>query len=230
MGASYAAVSLMMRDYRDRASRHLMEHQGEGVLLDGQAAGTARSYTAAQGKSAWHLAADLVEQYAPLLWRRVEQHLQEREQAQRARNDEQLAANPQARLAAPITWLLDEQPVIISGRRRGTDRRLERNQWSLLAVVEVRWHPSEEPMSYPRREYRLRLARAYPRPNEQAWRLVLDELGVRPDFIIADNAGAIANAVTSHYGAGAVGVVPSLFHIQRNLREAMRKLPGATTP
>ncbi len=55
-------------------------------------------------------------------------------------------------------------------------------------------------MSYPRREYRLRLARAYPRGNEQAWRLVLDELGVRPDFIVADNAEAISNAVAKQYG------------------------------
>ena len=34
MGASYAAVSLMMREYRDRASRHLLEHHGGGALLD----------------------------------------------------------------------------------------------------------------------------------------------------------------------------------------------------
>jgi hypothetical protein len=84
-------------------------------------------------------------------------------------------------------------------------------------------------MDLPDREYRLRLARAYPRGNEQAWRLVLDELGVRPDFIIADNAGAISNAVNNHYGTGAVGLIPSLFHIQRNIRAALKKLPGATT-
>ena len=228
MGASYASVSLMMRDYRDRANRHLLEHHDGAVLLNGQATGSAQSYTAAQGKGAWHLAADLVEQYAPLLWSRVEQQLRAREQRQRAANDEQLAANPAAALAAPITWLLDEQPVYIAGRR-GPDRRLERHQWSLLAVVEVRWRPVEDPLSYPRREYRLRLARAYPRPNEQAWRLVLDELGVRPDFVVADNAGAISNAITSHYGAGVVGLLPSLFHIQRNLRKALRRLPGATT-
>ena len=229
MGASYAAVSLMMREYRDRASRHLLEHHG-GALLDGQATGAAQSYTAAQGKSAWHLAADLVEQYAPLLWRPVEQQMRDRDRQQRAANDQQLAAAPKAALATPITWLLVEQPVILSGRRRrGQQRRLERNQWSLLVVVEVRWHPDEDPMSYPRREYRLRLARAYPRANEQAWRLVLDELGERPDFIVADNAEAISNAVTKQYGAGVVGLVPSLFHIQRNLRDALRKLPGATT-
>lgn len=37
-----------------------------------------------------------------------------------------------------------------------------------------------------RREARLRLARAYPRANEEAWMLVLNELPVTPDFIIAD--------------------------------------------
>lgn len=231
MGASYASVSLMMREYRDRASRHLLEHHGGAALLDARATGVAQSYTAAQGKSAWHLAADLVEQYAPLLWRRVNQQMRERDRRQRAANDEQLAAAPNAALATPVTWLLDEQPVILSNRRRRGQqrRRLERNQWSLLVVVEVRWHPSDDPMSYPGREYRLRLARAYPRGNEQAWRLVLDELGVRPDFIVADNADAISNAVARQYGANTVGLVPSLFHIQRNIRDALRKLPGAAT-
>jgi hypothetical protein len=231
MGASYASVSLMMREYRDRASRHLLEHHGGAALLDARATGVAQSYTAAQGKSAWHLAADLVEQYAPLLWRRVNQQMRERDRRQRAANDEQLAAAPTAALATPVTWLLDEQPVILSNRRRRGQqrRRLERNQWSLLVVVEVRWHPSDDPMSYPGREYRLRLARAYPRGNEQAWRLVLDELGVRPDFIVADNADAISNAVARQYGANTVGLVPSLFHIQRNIRDALRKLPGAAT-
>lgn len=228
MGASYASVSLMMRKHRDRASRHLLEHQGEAVLLNGQAAGSPESYTAKQGKSAWHLAANLVEQYAPLLWRGVEQQMRERDQRQRAANDEKLGLSPDAALATPVTWLLDEQPVILS-RRRGRERRLERLQWSLLVAVEVRWHPAPDPMSFPGREYRLRLARAYPRANEQAWRLVLDELGVRPDFIVADNAGAISNAVSSHYGPDAVGLVPSLFHIQRNIRAVLKKLPGATT-
>ena len=229
MGASYASVSLMMREHRDRASRHLLEHHGGGgALLDSRATGSAQSYTAAQGKGAWHLAADLVEQYSPLLWRGVEQRIRERDLAQRAANDALLAVSPDAALAAPVTWLLDEQPVILS-TRRGSDRRLERNQWSVLVVVEVRWHASADPMTFPDREYRLRLARAYPRANEQAWRLVFDELGVRPDFVIADNAPAIANAVSSHFGLGVVGLIPSLFHIQRNIREALKKLPGATT-
>lgn len=229
MGASYASVSLMMREHRDRASRHLAEHHGGDARLDTRASGSARSYTAARGKSAWHLAADLVEQYAPLLWRDVDKQMRDRDQAQRAANDELLAASPGAALAAPVTWLLDEQPVILSGRRRGAERRLERNQWNVLVVVEVRWHWGDDPKSFPDREYRLRLARAYPRANEQAWRLVLDELGVRPDFVIADNAPAIAKAVSSQFGVGAVGLIPSLFHIQRNLRKALKKLPGATT-
>lgn len=230
MGASYASVSLMMREYRHRASRHLLEHHGGAAVLDGQATGAAQSYTAAQGKTAWHLAADLVEQYAPMLWRRVEEQMRERDRQQRDANDRQLAAGSDVALANPVTWLLDEQPVTVSNRRRrGQEQRLERNQWSLLVVVEVRWHPAEDPMNYPHREYRLRLARAYPRGNEQAWRLVLDELGVRPDFIVADNADAISNAVAKQYGAGTVGLVPSLFHIQRNLRAALKKVPAATT-
>lgn len=101
MGSSYAAVSLMMREYRDRASRHLLEHHG-GALLDGRATGAAQSYTAAQGKSAWHLAADLVEQYAPLLWRRVAEQMRDRDQQQRTANDQHLA-HPLLH-ASPLSW------------------------------------------------------------------------------------------------------------------------------
>ncbi|WP_416061222.1 hypothetical protein [Rhodococcus indonesiensis] len=47
--------------------RLVHEEHGADVLAPG-ADDTSGSWTSAQGKPAWHLAADLVEQYAPLLF------------------------------------------------------------------------------------------------------------------------------------------------------------------
>lgn len=229
-GASYASTALMMRQHRDRARRHLHEAHGAGFAeftVSPAASGTGSSYTASEGKTAWHLAADLVEQYSPLLWGQVDRRMRARDAEHRAHNDAALAKDSSSPLAAPLTWLLDEQPVSVRIRRPDGRRRWVK--WFVLVVVEVHWHPAADPASYPRREYRLRLLRAYPRANEQAWRLAFEEIGVRPDFVIADHASAIHNALATHYGSQVVGFVPSLFHMRRNLRDRLLKLPGTTT-
>lgn len=234
LGASYSSTSLMMRSYRDRARRHL--HEEHGLDLDAAAAAPVPVADAGlsltpqgggRGNVAWHLAANVVEQYAPLVWREVEARIRAREAMQRAANDEHLASRPAERLDTPVTWLLDEHHVNVASRR-ASDGRRRRRTWFILVVVEVHWHPPAAGMDLPRREYRLRLARAYPRGNAQAWRLVFHELGVRPDFVIADHGAAIASALESEFGAG-VGFIPSLFHMRRRLRETLTDLPGATT-
>lgn len=239
LGASYSSTSLMMRAHRDRSRRHL--HEAHGLNLesfvgadlrpvpastDGESRARAQGSARTFGQSAWHLAADVVEQYSPLLWRRVEQVMRERDLAQRASNDEALAGDPSRMLEAPVTWLLDEQHVKVVTGRRAKDGRRRHRTWFVLVVVEVRWQPAADPMTLPRREHRLRLARAYPRATERAWRLVLEELGVRPDFVIADHGSAIAAALDSQYGPGQVGFIPSLFHMRRNISDKLLKLPG----
>lgn len=221
IGSSYAAVSLAMREQRGVAAAHLAAEHGIDVTLP---EGSSGSSTSKEGRNAWHLAADLVEQYAPLLFTEAIGPVQQREARQRARNDEALAADPDASLAAPLTFLLDEMPVYIG--RRNARGRYQLTGWSVLVVAEVRWKPSPDPMTLPTRQTRLRLVRAYPRGNEQAWRLVLDELGVRPDYIVADCGSAILKAIDQHYPAGTVGFVPSLFHVHRGVRDGLTKLPG----
>lgn len=229
LGSSYAAVSLQLRAQRAAAEEHLATAHGFDITLRGGPASKSQSWTREQGQNAWHLAADIVEQYAPLLLTTVSARLIAREQAAREANDAALVADPDAALAHPIVYVLDELPVEF--RQRRTDRtRYQQDRWSLLVVVEMVWHPSTDGMTLPQHEPRLRLARAYPRGNEEAWRLVLHELPVRPDFIVADASDAILNASNAQYGTGVVPIVPSLFHLHRNIREMLMKLPGATKP
>ena len=229
LGDSYSSVSLALRAHRDKAWAHLSSAHGiEVALVSEPVAGGSGSWTAKEGKGAWHLAADLVEQYAPLLWADTRAPIELRERKQREANDAALAVNPDAALATPIVYLLDELPVEFrrSGKNAG---RFQLSSWSLLVVVEVLWHKGRDTGDLPTREARLRLARAYPRGNAEAWRLVLSDLPVRPDFVVADTSDAILNAVNLHYGQGVVPVIPSFFHIHRNIRDMLMRLPGTTT-
>ncbi len=240
-GSSYATVSMEMRQRRDAARRHVVSHQGgqdDPVVLSEDAPGSkAMSWTTEQSKNSWHLAADLVEQYSHLFFDTVNAGMLAREAKIREENDAALAANPNAVLASPVVYILDEQPVAVH-RRASTRSSHQRNSWSVLVVVELVWHHKKptEPVDdehpakveMPTREARLRMVRAYPGGSELAWRLVLDEVGTRPDFIVSDCSAAILNAVNSHYGKGVVGHIPSLFHIHQNVRASLMKLPGAS--
>jgi hypothetical protein len=238
-GSSYATVSMEMRQRREAARKHLESHRrghdDPAALSEDAPESKSQSWTAEQSKNSWHLAADLVEQYSHLFFDKVNADMLAREAKLRAGNDALLATNPDARLASPIVYVLDEQPIAVH-RRQSTKSGHQRNSWSVLVVVELIWHrkppePGDEhPANFPRttREARLRMVRAYPAGSELAWRLVLDEVGTRPDFIVSDCAPVILNAVNSHYGKGVVAHIPSLFHIHQNVRLALMKLPGAS--
>lgn len=227
LGSSYATVSLQLRAQHALAVEHLLTAHGFEMTLPSGPSSKSDSWTRTRGQNAWHLAASLVEQYAPLLLSTVTDSLVAREQEARAVNDAALAADPGAVLAHPIVYILDELPVEFH-KKRSDRTRYQQDSWSLLVVVELLWHPSSDGITLPQREPRLRLARAYPRGNEEAWRLVLHELPVRPDFVVADASDAITNAVNTQYGTEVVPIVPSLFHTQRNIRAMLLKLPGAT--
>lgn len=222
LGASYAAASLAMRARQQAVADHLAQVHHQEVDFAQFLPGTAASYVGKAGARAWHLAADLAEQYAPLLYADTITKVRAREAAQRAANDAFLATHPGGTLASPIVYVLDDQPVYRVDRKTRRSSRA----WHLLAVTEVVWHPGPTPADMPMRENRLRLARAYPTADIPAWRLVLDEIGVRPDFVVADADGSIAAAVQAQYGPGIVGLLPSLYHLHQNLRSTFTATKG----
>jgi hypothetical protein len=225
LGESYANVSLALRAQRDAAMEHLSSAHGVETSANSAApvATSSASYSQRQRKNAWRVAADLVEQYSPPLYAAVEEELLARTQALRDANDAALAAAPNGTLSTPIVYVLDELPIWTEG----APGKNKRPSWNVLAVAEVLWRPPSSPHGLPERETRLRLARAFPRNNADAWRLVLEELQVRPDFVVADNGSGLQGALRAHYGTS-VANVPSMWHIQKNLRETLLELPNTT--
>ena len=237
-GTSYAQASEDLRRRTEAAVEHQQTHHhwldtvgSTGTLQLAGSATNSSSYAAQRSKNGWRLAADLTEQYSPLLWSYVSDRIQAREAKQRELNDAVLADNPGAVLADPLVWVLDELPVIVH-RKVSKRSRYQQTRWHMLVVSEVRWHhrPTDTPFDTPpMRDPVMRLVRAYPGASEEAWRLVLDELAVRPDFVVSDFGSALRNAIANHYPAGTVGHVPSFFHMARNIRQALLDKPGAYT-
>lgn len=237
-GTSYAQAAEDLRTRTAAAAAHRKTHhhwldEVSGTTLNlPDHATNSTSGTALTRKNGWRLAADLTEQYAPVLFGHVQERVKAREAKQRELNDRLLAGNPDGTLSDPLVYVLDELPVVVH-RRVSARARYEQSRWHMLVVSEIRWSqptPDSTPFDQvPMREPVLRLVRAYPGASEQAWRLVLDELDVQPDFIVSDFSSALLNAVSHHYPTGAVGHVPSFFHMARNIRTALLDQPHART-
>lgn len=224
MGESYASVSLGLRAHRDAARAHLHDEHGvtwDVAKTDATPVPSAGGPSRKERRNAWRLAADLVEQYSPALFADVHARAVADAQALRATNDIVLAAQPGTALMQPLVYVIDEHPIWTRAADQG-----KRPAWNVLTVAEIRWQDGGDPFAMPARETRLRLARAFPRATADAWKLVFDELGVRPDFVVADRGSGLQAALASYYG-DTVGVVPSLFHIHVNLRDALLKLDTA---
>lgn len=230
-GASYASVSLELRSQRKQTEEHLLVAHGvELIPKENSEASPLQisSWSRMQGSYAWHLAADLVEQYSPLLFKKVNAEVLARETKLRETNNNLLSDNPEVALATPIVYILDELPVVYR-KRGGEKNKYKQNSWSLLVVVELVWRNPKDPSDNPQSEARLRLVRAYPKGDADAWVLVLAELPVRPDFIVADAGSGIRIAVDRRYGGDKVGFIPSLYHVRNNIKNRLMTIPSAST-
>ena len=81
-----------------------------------------------------------------------------------------------------------------------------------------------------RKRLRLRLVRAMPKSNAPAWRLVLDELGYDPDFVVADAGTGIGRAVAAHFDPARTVFVPSLWHVATAVETGLADTRGALVP
>ncbi|MDO8120340.1 hypothetical protein Q6346_03315 [Isoptericola sp. b490] len=174
--------------------------------------------------SAWHIAADWVAAFGPVVFAPVEAGLRERALAERTRLDELRAAGQP--VERPQVLVLDDVPVYGRDQRTGKARRDD--GFYLLAAAEVIWGPPPQtPFEFPAASLRLRAVRAMPKSNAACWRQVFAELGYEPDFVVADAGTGIARAIGEHFDPSRTVFVPSLWHTARAIENALAQTRGA---
>lgn len=177
----------------------------------------------AAANNAWHIAADWTEVFAPVVYDPLDQRLRDAALSERDRLDRVLADG------GSLVWLLDDVPVY--GRAYGEKHARRDDGFFVLVITEVDWTGVDIGelafAARPPGKTRLRLVRAMPKHNHLAWRLLFDELGYHPDFVVADAATGIAKAVRDHFDPDRTRFVPSLWHVRRAVETCLAKLPGA---
>lgn len=222
-GESYAATSkwaLRVSGTAGRRVRKVINEDGEIVLA---------ADAASEARRSWHIAADWCEAFGPVVYGEVDAQLRSHALAERARLDALLDAGQP--LDRPQVVLVDEVPVYGRTLERRKRSRRDDGFW-LLVLAETRWPPaSDDPFAMPSApRIALRLVRAMPKANTPAWRLVFDELGYHPDFIVADAATSIASAIREHYDPSRTRFIPSLWHLTRAVEADLLRIRKATAP
>jgi len=175
-----------------------------------------RSRSALESRRAWRIAANWVEAFSSVIWTPVDERLRGAAQVERARLDALIAAGEP--LDRPQVILIDDSPVW--GREGRTKRR--DGGFHLLIVGEVAWEQPNVGESLPVARTHLRLVRAMAKSNTPAWRLVFDELGYVPDFVVADAGTGIGAAVRAHFDPERTHFIPSLWHVRKSIRRSLR--------
>jgi hypothetical protein len=192
------------------------------VIRDGKERRLSRA--SVEAKNVWHIAADWCEAFAPVVWQPVETRLRAQALAERARLDALTAHG--GPLVRPQVLLIDDVPVY--GRDdEGIGRTRRDKGYFLLAAAEVTWNAPDpyDSLLLPVPATDLRLVRAFPKSNGPAWRLVFDELGYDPDFVLADAGTGQYAAVQSHFPNAVF--VPSVWHIGRAIRTSLKDVKAA---
>lgn len=167
-------------------------------------------------RNAWHIAADWTEAFSPVIYEPVERRLRQRALAERVRLDERDAAG--LPLERPQVLLIDDMPVY--GRDLDGGKARRDAGFYVLAAAEVRW-ASTDPFSGPDVVTELRLLRSYAKSNTAAWRLMFDELGYRPDFVVADAGRGLNAAIDVHFDPAHTKLIPSLWHLAQKIETAL---------
>ena len=225
-GASATAVSVDKPDpdapVKRRPRRTSVAEPRVVTLANGKE--RRRSRASVEAKNLWHIAADWCEVFGPVIWEPLAERLSARALAERARLDALKAAGKP--LERPQVLLIDDMPVY--GRDAGALTRSRRGSgFFLLVAAEVQWHAPDpfDRLQLPVASTSLRLVRAFARSNAPAWRLLFDELGYAPDFIVADAGTGQYAAVGQHYPDAVF--IPSIWHVQQVIRTVLRDVPAA---
>ena len=178
-----------------------------------------KSEAAEEARRSWHIAADWVEAFSPVIYSHVDAELRGVAYADRARLDD-LRKRKQT-LHRPQVILLDDAPVY--GKDLSEQKRRRDAGFFVLVLAEGQWLRDDETTA------RLRLVRAMPKSNSTTWRLLFDELGYTPDYIVADAGTGIVRAIKDHYKPDRTKFIPSLWHLSNRIDKDLRDVAGAHT-
>ena len=187
------------------------------------------SQSSKESRNAWHIAADWVEAFSPVIYGPIEQELRASALAKRAEIDK-LKTRGEI-IDRPQVVLVDDVPVW--GRDLDRKKRMRRDAgYHILVLAELHWldEELEDPFSVVDPPVvKLRLVRAMAKTNTLSWRLMFDELGYAPDFVVADAGTGIGAAVRAHFDPTKTKFIPSLWHLGKNVEAALADTTGAMT-
>lgn len=160
-------------------------------------------------KAHWHIAADILERFGPLITEPAFENIRIEESEYRA-------------AGLPVVYVADEVPV-----KRDYVRSSTYNSspvvWNALVVSRMKWEKDGKG-AVVGRSSRLVRVRALPTLTKEAWSLVLSELDAS-DFLIADGAAAIENAAKATWGTNTT-FVPCVWHATDNIRKRLTPAKG----
>jgi len=221
LGVSYSQASQNIQDKTSHTITHSIGHEETWKVTGEIADHETLSWSSERGKNSWRIAADLVEQYGPVLFTAVINPIRIRQERQRLINDKIKAEGKIP--ALPITFILDELPVYL----RFAGAKKSQLAWTIYVVAEIQWKPGKGSYEIPRRETRLCLVRALPGSvSPEGWRLVLDELGVIPDVVISDFGSTVISAIRTRYASKSVILIPSLYHFSKSMARVLMGVSG----
>jgi len=210
-GSSYAAVGERARLDRLAAIEAANRHR-ELTHPDAKTRSVHRFGT--DHASTWRLPAAWVERYSPLLF----------DPWATTQTDAALAAIADG--GVPRVVMVDDKPIYSKSRTTRAGRK--KMLFSLIVAVEVLLDDDGT-----HRTNRVRLIRAMPTHQADAYRLVLAELGYIPDVVISDGSHSARSAVEWLMQRGeaegrSVTWMLSHHHVQEQLQRAMANLAAPT--
>jgi hypothetical protein len=216
-----------LRRVRQSGKSAAASHAEHRATAEGDSSGRRRKNArSAESHNVWHVAADWCEVFGPVVFEPVETRLRQQALAERTRLDVLLGSGQP--LDRPQVLLLDDVPIYGRDRSRGGKSRRDEG-FFLLVAGEMHWGEADpfDTGQLPTGVLKLRVVRAMAKSNAHAWRLLFDELGYAPDFVVADAGTGIARAIDTHFDQRTT-FVPSLWHVGQAVRTGLAKTPGAS--
>lgn len=160
-------------------------------------------------KAHWHIAADILERFGPLITEPSFDAI--RAEEAKYRKD-----------GLPVVYVADEVPV-----KRDYARSFAYSDspvvWNALVISRMKWE-KDGSGNLVGRSSKLVRVRALPTVTKEAWSLVLSELDA-PDFLIADGAAAIEGAAKAVWKSK-TAFVPCVWHASENIRKRLTPTKG----